>query len=131
MAYLYLLLAIIGELIGSSMLKAAEGFSKLYPTIGTIISFIGSLLFLSLAMKTIPLNTAYALWSGIGIILTTIISILIWKEKINVASVTGIVLILVGVVILNLFGPGHGEANKLAVTVILVPSKDRAAVVLK
>ncbi|OIR59999.1 QacE family quaternary ammonium compound efflux SMR transporter [Bacillus sp. FMQ74] len=113
MAYLYLALAVLGELIGSSMLKAAEGFSKLYPTIGTIISFIGSFFFLSLAMKTIPLNTAYALWSGIGIIATTIISILIWKEKINVASVTGIVLILVGVVILNLFGPGHGEAHSV------------------
>ncbi|BBP86740.1 hypothetical protein BsIDN1_03580 [Bacillus safensis] len=59
------------------------------------------------------MNTAYALWSGIGIILTTIISILIWKKKINVASVTGIVLILVGVVILNLFGPGHGEAHSV------------------
>ncbi|MEK4689440.1 MULTISPECIES: multidrug efflux transporter outer membrane subunit EmrC [Bacillus] len=113
MAYLYLVLAISGELIGSSMLKAAEGFSKLYPTIGTIIAYIGSFFFLSLAMKTIPLNTAYALWSGIGIIATTIISILIWKEKINVASVTGIALILVGVVILNLFGPGHGEADNV------------------
>lgn len=106
MSYLYLLLAIVGELIGSSMLKASEGFTKIYPTI-----FVGSFFFLSLAMKTIPLNTAYALWSGIGIIATTIISVLIWKEKINVASVTGITLILVGVVILNLFGPGHGESN--------------------
>ncbi|MBG9463249.1 MULTISPECIES: multidrug efflux transporter outer membrane subunit EmrC [Bacillus amyloliquefaciens group] len=113
MAYLYLVLAISGELIGSSMLKAAEGFSKIYPTIGTIIAYIGSFFFLSLAMKTIPLNTAYALWSGIGIIATTIISVLIWKEKINVASVTGIVLILAGVVILNLFGPGHGEAQSV------------------
>ncbi len=113
MAYLYLALAILGELIGSSMLKAAEGFSKLYPTIGTIIAFTGSFFFLSLAMKTIPLNTAYALWSGVGIIATTIISILIWKEKINVASVTGIALILAGVIILNLFGPGHGEAGNV------------------
>ncbi|XBW81679.1 multidrug efflux SMR transporter [Bacillus velezensis] len=113
MAYLYLVLAISGELIGSSMLKAAEGFSKIYPTIGTIIAYIGSFFFLSLAMKTIPLNTAYALWSGIGIIAATIISVLIWKEKINVASVTGIVLILAGVVILNLFESGHGEAHSV------------------
>jgi len=111
MSYLYLLLAILGELIGSSMLKASEGFTKIYPTVGMLLAFVGSFFFLSLAMKTIPLNTAYALWSGIGIIATTIISILIWKEKINVASVTGIALILVGVVILNLFGPGHDESN--------------------
>lgn len=111
MAYLYLILAIVGELIGSSMIKASEGFTKLYPTISLIFAFVGSFFFLSLAMKTIPLNTAYALWSGLGIIATTFISVLIWKEKINIASVTGIALILIGVVVLNLFGPGHGEST--------------------
>lgn len=109
MSYLYLALAIIGELIGTSLLKASEGFSKLYPTIGVIIAFIGAFFFLSIAM--IPLNTAYALWSGVGMVATTIISVLIWNEKINVASVVGIALILIGVVILNLFGPGHGEGR--------------------
>ncbi|KAB8135721.1 multidrug efflux SMR transporter [Gracilibacillus oryzae] len=111
MSYLYLLLAIIGELIGSSLLKASEGFSKLYPTIGVIVAFIACFFFLSLSLKTIPLNTAYAIWSGIGIVATTIISVLIWKEKINMASVAGIILILAGVVILNLYGPGHGDAE--------------------
>lgn len=111
MSYLYLAIAIIGELIGTSLLKASEGFTKIYPTIGVLIAFIGAFFFLSVAIKTIPLNTAYALWSGLGIVATTIISVLIWKEKINVASVTGITLILIGVVILNLFGPGHGEAS--------------------
>ncbi len=90
MAYLYLLLAIFGELIGSSMLKAAEGFTKLYPTIGAIIAFIGSFFFLSLAMKSIPLNTAYAVWSGVGTIATTIISILIWKEKLTLPVLLGL-----------------------------------------
>lgn len=111
MSYLYLAIAIIAELVGTSLIKASEGFSKLYPTMGVIVAFIGAFFFLSLSMKTIPLNTAYALWSGIGIVATTIISVLIWKEKINIASVTGIALILIGVVILNLFGPGHGEAS--------------------
>lgn len=111
MQYLYLLLAITGELIGSSLLKASEGFTKIYPIIGLLIAFTGSFFFLSLSLKTIPLNTAYAIWSGLGIIATTIISVLIWKEKINIASVTGIVLIIVGVIILNIFGPGHDESN--------------------
>ncbi|MFD2627589.1 multidrug efflux transporter outer membrane subunit EmrC [Oceanobacillus kapialis] len=125
MSYLYLALAIVGELIGTSMLKASEGFSKLYPTIGVIIAFIGSFFFLSMAIKTIPLNTAYALWSGIGIVATTLISVLIWKEKINVASVAGIALILIGVVVLNLFGPGHGEAsNHEANESSIVPSNN-------
>ncbi|GIO26581.1 quaternary ammonium compound efflux SMR transporter QacH [Ornithinibacillus bavariensis] len=114
MPYLFLALAIVGELIGSSLLKASEGFSKPFPTIGVIIAFVGCFFFLSLSLKTIPLNTAYAIWSGIGIIATTIISVLIWKEKINAASIAGITLIIVGVVILNLFGPGHGEPSQEA-----------------
>lgn len=111
MSYLYLALAIVGEIIGSSLLKASEGFSKLYPTIGVIIAFVGCFFFLSLSLKTISLNTAYALWAGLGLVLTTVISVLVWKEKLNMASIAGITLILVGVVILNLVGPGHGESG--------------------
>ena len=111
MSYLYLALARVGEIIGSSLLKASEGFSKLYPTIGVIIAFVGCFFFLSLSLKTISLNTAYALWAGLGLVLTTVISVLVWKEKLNMASIAGITLILVGVVILNLFGPGHGESG--------------------
>lgn len=109
MAYLYLMLAIFTELIGTSLLKASAGFSKLYPTLGCLLSFSVAFFFLSLSLKTIPLNMAYAIWSGLGTVATVIISILIWKEKVNVASITGIALIIVGVIILNLYGPGHGE----------------------
>ncbi|ETP68068.1 multidrug efflux SMR transporter [Planococcus glaciei] len=111
MSYMYLLLAIIGELFGSSLLKASEGFTKLVPTISMLVAFVFSFFFLSLALKTIPLNAAYAIWSGLGMVATTVISVLIWKEKINFASVSGILLILIGVVILSYFGPGHNEAN--------------------
>ncbi len=111
MAYLFLAFAIVGELIGTSMLKASEGFTKWLPTLGMLFSFIFSFFFLSLSLKTIPLNIAYALWSGLGIIATVIISIFIWKEKINGASVIGISLILIGVTILNLFGPAHNDAK--------------------
>lgn len=112
MHYLFLGLAIVGELIGSSLLKASEGFTKVLPTIGLLFAFAASFFFLSLALKVIPLNAAYAIWSGLGMVATTIISVLIWKERINVASVAGILLILAGVVILNLFGPGHGESGQ-------------------
>lgn len=111
MSYLHLVLAIILELIGSSLLKASEGFSKLFPTLGLILAFVSCFFFLSLSLKTIPLNTAYAIWSGLGIVATAIISVIIWKEKINIASITGITLILVGVVILNLFGPGNDDSS--------------------
>jgi small multidrug resistance pump len=124
MAYLFLTLAIIGELIGSSLLKASEGFSKLFPSIGVVLAFTFSFFFLSISLKTIPLNTAYAIWSGLGIIATTVISVLIWKEKINFASVSGIILILIGVIILNLFGPGHGESGHKESASTVIPLND-------
>ena len=112
MAYLYLSFAIICELIGTSLLKASEGFSKILPTLGVIVGFGFSFFFLSLSLKVIPLNMAYALWSGIGTVATVLISVLIWKEKVTFGSVIGIILIVVGVVVLNVFGPGHGESAK-------------------
>lgn len=112
MAYIFLLLSIMGELIGTSLLKASAGFTKLFPTIGVIFSFVFAFFFLSLSLKTIPLNIAYALWSGIGTVATVVISILIWKEKITAGSLIGIFLIIAGVVVLNFFGPSgaHGHA---------------------
>jgi small multidrug resistance pump len=109
MAYLYLMLSIAGELFGTSMLKASQGFTRPLPAAGVVVGFLFSFFFLSITLKTIPLNTAYAIWSGIGSAATVIISVLIWKEKISLGSVVGIGLIIVGVIVLNLFGPGHGE----------------------
>lgn len=114
MAYLFLAISIISELIGTSMLKASEGFTRLYPSLFTIVAFIISFFFISLTMKTLPLNMTYAIWSGVGAVATTIISVMIWKEKINTGSIIGIALIVIGVVVLNLFGAGHGEASHAA-----------------
>ncbi|QNR67501.1 multidrug efflux SMR transporter [Paenibacillus peoriae] len=111
MAYLFLAISIVGELVGTSMLKASEGFTRLYPTLFTIVAFVISFFFISLSLKTLPLNMTYAIWSGAGAVATTLISVLIWKEKINTGSITGIALIVIGVVVLNLFGAGHGEAK--------------------
>ncbi|AJS57784.1 DMT family transporter [Paenibacillus sp. IHBB 10380] len=112
MAYFFLAISIASELVGTSMLKASQGFTKLTPSLVTIISFVCSFYFLSLSLKSIPLNTAYAIWSGIGAVATTVISVMIWKEKINLGSIAGIALIIVGVVVLNLLGPGHGPSNE-------------------
>ncbi|WP_431085946.1 DMT family transporter [Paenibacillus sp. 8b26] len=111
MAYLFLIISIVGELVGTSMLKASEGFTRLYPTLLTIVAFGISFFFISLTLKTLPLNMTYAIWSGVGAVATSLISVLIWKEKINTGSIIGIALIVIGVVVLNLFGSGHGEAK--------------------
>lgn len=123
MAYLFLAISIIGELIGTSMLKASEGFTKLYPTLLTIVAFVISFYFVSLTLKTLPLNMTYAIWSGVGAVATALISVLIWKEKINTGSMVGIGLIVVGVVVLNLFGAGHGEAKGATETTSSVMQK--------
>ena len=107
MPYLYLLLAIVSEVIGSSFLKSSDGFSKLYPTITTIISFLICFYFLSKTMQHLPLNITYASWAGLGLVLTTIVSVLIFKEQINLISIISIILILIGVVLLNTFGSSH------------------------
>jgi len=108
-AYLFLLISIVSELLGTSMLKASQGFTRLYPSLLTVVAFVISFYFLSLSLKALPLNVTYAIWSGVGTVATALISILIWKEKVNVGSVVGIVLIVAGVIVLNLFGSGHGE----------------------
>ncbi|WP_220729260.1 DMT family transporter [Apilactobacillus zhangqiuensis] len=101
--YLFLALAIIGELIGTNLLKMSMGFTKILPTIGSLISFALCFYFLSIAMVKIPLNIAYANWSALGILATTAIASLVYKEQINVMSMMGIVFIIIGVVLLNLF----------------------------
>lgn len=107
MFYLYLMIAILGEVAGTYFLRLSEGFSKLQPTLLTLALYSVCFYFLALSLKQIPLNIAYATWGGIGLILTTFISVLVFKEAINLASLVGISLILIGVVVLNLFGPGH------------------------
>ncbi|HDH4522562.1 TPA: QacCGHJ group quaternary ammonium compound efflux SMR transporter [Staphylococcus aureus] len=107
MPYLYLIIAIVSEVIGSAFLKSSEGFSKLYPTLATLISFIVCFYFLSKTMQHLPLNITYASWAGLGLVLTTVVSVLILKEQINLISIISIILIIVGVVLLNTLGSSH------------------------
>ena len=103
MIYLYLTLAIAFEVVGSSFMKASEGFSKWVPSSIVIIAYLTCFYFLSLALKTIPLGIAYAIWGGLGIVLTAIISVVIFKQKLDIPAIVGIVLIVSGVVVMNFF----------------------------
>ncbi|MFK2825104.1 multidrug efflux SMR transporter [Bacillus sp. B190/17] len=101
MSYLLLAVAIVSEVIGSSMLKASEGFTKWLPSLIVAIGYAAAFYTLSLALKTIPLSIAYAIWSGVGTALTAIIGILIWKEAFTLQTFLGLSAIILGVVILN------------------------------
>lgn len=105
MGYLFLTLAIAGEIIGTNLLKASDGFTSLVPAVASLISYGLCFYFMALTLKTVNLNVTYAIWSGVGIVITTLIAVFYWKEPVNFASILGIRLILIGVAILDLYGP--------------------------
>lgn len=103
MKYLFLGLAIALEVIGSGFLKASDGFSKLIPSVITVIAFCACFYFLSHALKYIPLGIAYAIWAGLGLILTSLVSVFVFKQSLDLPAVIGIIFILIGVVVMNVF----------------------------
>lgn len=108
MSYIYLFIAIIGELLGTTLLKVSEGFSKPLPGVSALLSYGVCFFFLSSAMKKIPLGITYATWSGVGLLVTAVISILVFNEKLNLYTIIGLGLIIVGVLMVNLLGnAGH------------------------
>lgn len=101
MRYLFLALAILFEVVGSSFMKASDGFTKWLPSAVVIITYVICFYFLSLALKSIPLGIAYAIWGGLGIVLTAIISVVIFKQHLDVPAIIGIGLIISGVLVIN------------------------------
>ncbi|MCZ8518564.1 MULTISPECIES: DMT family transporter [Paenibacillus] len=106
-AYVFLAVAIVTELFGTSMLKASAGFTKLWPSLGVLAGFGIAFYSLSLSLQSIPLSVAYAIWSGVGTALTAVIGVLVWKESITLPTAGGILLIIAGVVLINVKGPAH------------------------
>ncbi|MDD2707371.1 MAG: multidrug efflux SMR transporter [Verrucomicrobiae bacterium] len=103
MAYLYLFIAIVAEVIATSSLKASEGFTKWIPGVVVVIGYGVSFYFLSLVLKSIPVGIAYAIWSGVGILLISIVGITLFKQTLDLPAIAGMSLILIGVAIINLF----------------------------
>ena len=103
MNWLFLALAILSEIIATSFLKPAEGFTKLWPSLIVIVGYGFAFLFLSLTLRTIPVGIAYAVWSGVGIAAITIIAWVFFGQKLDLAGFIGIGLIIAGVVVLNVF----------------------------
>ena len=101
--WIFLSAAIVSEVIGTSALKSAEGFTRLWPSLIVVIGYSTAFFFLSLTLKTIPVGIAYAIWSGVGIALISLIAWVVFGQKLDAAAVIGIVLIVAGVVVLNVF----------------------------
>lgn len=101
--FIYLLLAIVFETGATTLLKLAEGFTKLLPTVASMLCYVVSFYCLSVCLKTIPVGVAYAIWSALGIVLITLIGIVAFKQMPDLGAIIGLLLIIAGVVVLNLF----------------------------
>jgi small multidrug resistance pump len=95
--------AVLSEVTATTALKLSEGFTKFVPSLVVVAGYGLSFYLLSLSLKVIPIGTAYALWSGIGIVLTVIIGIMFWQEQMDWARGIGIALIIIGILVINLF----------------------------
>ncbi len=107
MQWLYLILAILFEIVATTAMKLSEGFSKLIPSIGTIVGYLICFTFLSMALKKIDLGIAYAIWGAAGTTIMAAIGIMLFHESVSVMKITSIFLIVLGVIGLNLSGVGH------------------------
>ncbi len=103
MAWVFLIIAALFEIVWAIGLKYSDGFTKLWPSVLTIAAMVVSFQFLSMAMKTIPVGTAYAVWTGSGAVGVAILGMILFGESREVARVLSIVLIIAGVIGLKLF----------------------------
>jgi small multidrug resistance pump len=101
--WLFLAVAIVSEVVGTSALRASAGFSRLWPSAVVVLGYASAFYFLSLTLETIPVGVAYAVWSGVGIVLIALIAWLVYGQALDLPAIVGMSLIVAGVVILNLF----------------------------
>ncbi len=107
--YGFLMLAIIFEVLGTTFLVKSEQFTRPIPTLLTAILYICSFYLLTQTLKTIPLGIAYAICGGVGIVLTAIIGVILFKQSIDMPAMIGIALIISGVIVINVFSTSVGH----------------------
>lgn len=103
LVYTMLILAIVFEVLGTSAMQAAQHFTRLVPTLIMVVCYAIAFYFLSSTLRVIPVGIAYAIWSGLGIVLISLVGYFVFGQTLDFAAVLGLGLIIAGVVILNLF----------------------------
>jgi len=103
MHWIYLIVAIAAEVAATSALKASEGFTRLWPSLVVVTGYVVAFYCLSLTLRVIPVGVAYAIWSGVGLMLIVIVGRVLFGQVIDAAAVAGFALIIAGVVVLNVF----------------------------
>jgi small multidrug resistance pump len=108
-AYLSLAVAIVAEVIATTALKSSQGFTRLWPALIVVLGYGVSFYCLSLTLRTMPTSVAYAIWSGVGIVLVTLAAWLIHQQRLDWPAVAGIALIVAGVMVINVFSGSAGH----------------------
>lgn len=103
MHWLYLTIAILSEVIATSALKSAEGFTRPLPSLVVIAGYALAFYLLSMALRTIPLGVAYAVWSGVGVALVSVVGWFVYRQALDAGAIVGIALIVAGVAVIHLF----------------------------
>lgn len=103
MAFVYLILAVLAEVVATSALKSSAGFTRLAPSAVVVVGYGLAFYLLSLVLRTLPVGVAYAIWAGLGIVLVTLVGVVAFGERPDMPAVLGILLIVAGVVLLQMF----------------------------
>ncbi|MTE18518.1 QacE family quaternary ammonium compound efflux SMR transporter [Streptomyces sp. TRM43335] len=107
MVYLMLACAILAEVLATTSMKFSDGFTRLWPTLGTAAGYAVAFALLAQTLRSMPVGTVYAIWSGVGTAAIALIGMVFIGEAVNAARIVGILLVVAGVVVLNLGGGGH------------------------
>lgn len=102
-SYMVLGLAILAEVLGTSARKASDGFTRMAPSLVTVAAYVVSFYLLSLTLRPLPIGIAYAIWSGVGIVLISVVGLLLYGQRLDLPALIGLALIVAGVLVVNLF----------------------------
>ncbi len=103
MHYLWLFIAIVSETVGTSALQASQQFTRLVPSVMTVAFYLISFYFMALALKVMPVGIVYAIWSGFGIVCIAAIGFVVFGQKLDLAAVAGLAMIIAGILVIHLF----------------------------
>jgi len=103
MHYLWLFIAIISETIGTTALQASQQFTRLWPSVAAVVSYLISFYFMTLALKVMPVGIVYAIWSGLGIVCIAAIGYVVFGQRLDMPAVAGLAMIIAGILVIHLF----------------------------
>lgn len=108
-AYFLLGIAIVAEVIATTALKSSEGFTRFWPSVTVVLGYVVAFYCLGLTLKVVPTGIAYAIWSGVGIVLISLLGWLVHQQALDLPALIGLGLIMAGVLVINLFSKSIGH----------------------